>query len=517
MTKGHEKTLQDGYELWLQADHPKRAGVLNRNRSETDLLNHKRALRCFAAGYSSGGRSVEQITLNAFGAAEPLVARYVARGAELLAADGRGVQPAKKTVSNLVSCLRAIRTAVFGDADAPAQVESAQKRLRELPKRKSRIRSPVASWPTRFAAEWQDYRAWKTKPVLSEAEGPAYRRTRCRARTIDDAHLSSINPYVGFLVRERRMAGFGLVDACSSELFRSFINWHLTQDADGGYIFLKGASAVLATLSQYLVATGQLPEPASGKKPWDSFYDLGREVMRLGAERGEITAASDIGHWKPADLHQLGLQGWDLFPLQNKMTGARAQATAVFNRKRSALFFYLACETPMRARNWLEMRWHKNMLRTENGRWQVRFVGEELKIGRRGYATNVYEHTYSEPASRMIDRWREVLAERFGPNFETVSPHVFPPSDPHNPRSGHQLSYGAFAQGIKYLVMELRGETFHPHKVRHIVGSHLVNELGAGGLGLAAKLLGDTPQVVLDAYYRPNTQQDLTNYVSSIR
>jgi hypothetical protein len=313
------------------------------------------------------------------------------------------------------------------------------------------------------------------------------------------------------------MHSFGLVDVCSPELFGRFINCYLSQDADGGYVFLKGTASVLATLSQYLVATGQLPETVGGKKLWDIFYDLGREVMRLGAERGEITTAPDIGDWKPCDLRQLGEQGWDLQPPQDKMTSPYVQANSVFNRKRTALFFFLACETPLRARNWLEMRWHKHMVRTEDGRWKVRFVGDELKIGRRGYVTNVYELVYSEQASRKIDLFRQVLRERFGPDFEMVSPHVFPPNNPHDRRSGSQLSYGAFSQGVKSLVMELRGEPFHPHKVRHIVGSYLVNELGAGGLGLVAKLLGDTPKVILDAYYRPNTQQDLANYVGSIR
>lgn len=157
------------------------------------------------------------------------------------------------------------------------------------------------------------------------------------------------------------------------------------------------------------------------------------------------------------------------------------------------------------------------MLRMPDGRWRVFFKGDELKIGRRGYVTNVYEVVYSEEASRRIDLWRAELRERFGPDFETLTPHVLPPNNPHDRRSGVQLTYGAFSQGVKSLVMELRGETFHPHKIRHIVGSYLVNEHGAGGLGLAAKLLGDTPQVILDAYYRPNTKQDLADYVSSIR
>lgn len=515
--EGHGKTLSDAYELWLQADHPKRADTLNRGRSTTDLLNHKRALHCFATGLSNGGKSAEQIPLSVLEVAEPLVAKQIVRGVELLAAHGKSKPPTKKTVSNLVSCLKAIRAVVLEGRNVPPQGKSARKQLSALPKRRSRIRSPMADWPSRFAAEWSEYREWKIKPLLSDSEGPAYRRTRCRHRTIDDAHVSNINPYVGFLVRECEMRSFGLVDACSPELFRSYINWHLSQDADGGYVFLKGTASVLATLSQYLVATGQLPETVGEKKAWDIFYDLGREVMRLGAERGEITTAPDIGSWKPSDLHQLGVQGWELQPPQDKMTSPYVQANSVFNRKRTALFFYLACETPLRARNWLEMQWHKHMLRTEDGRWKVRFVGDELKIGRRGYVTNVYEHVYSEQASRMIDLFREVLRERFGPDFEVVSPHVFPPNNPHDRRSGSQLSYGAFSQGVKSLVMELRGETFHPHKVRHIIGSYLVNELGAGGLGLAAKLLGDTPQVILDAYYRPNTTQDLVSYVSSFR
>lgn len=234
-------------------------------------------------------------------------------------------------------------------------------------------------------------------------------------------------------------------------------------------------------------------------------------------EKGLITRAPDVGGWKPKDLHDLGIQGWDYEPPQNKMVGAYVHANTIFNRKRTALFFFLACETPFRARNWLEMQWQRQLVRTSAGRWKVRFVGEELKVSRRGYVTNVYEHTYSEAASRMIDRWRGILAERFGPDFEVTVPNVFPPNSPNKDRSGHQLSYGAFANGVKSFVMEFRGETFHPHKIRHIVGSYLVNELGPGGLGLASQVLGDTPQVILDAYYRPNTRQDLATYIDGIR
>jgi hypothetical protein len=509
--------LSDAYKLWLQFDRPGKAGQMNRDRSQTDLLNHRRALTCFAIGLSRGEASAQNLPLRALEVSEQLVARHVIEGAELLAARAERKQPTKKTLANLVSCLRAIRTALFADKLVPVKPKSTLKRLAELPKRRSRVRFPKSLWPTRFAKEWHGYRDWKTKPLLTASEGASYRRDRCRSITIDKVHVSGINPYVGFLFRECKMDAFGLVEACNPELFKRFINWHLSQDADGGYVLLKQSSSVMATLSQYLVATGQLAETVGDKKLWDVFYDIGRDVMSLGAERGDISSAADVGNWKPRDLRRLGQQGWGLEPIHDRMTSPYVHLNAVFNRKRTALFFYLACETPLRARNWLEMKWGKNLLRLPDGRWRVFFKGDELKIGRRGYVTNVYDVIYSEEASRQIDLWREVLSERFGPDFENITPHVFPPNNPNDRRSGVQLSYGAFSQGVKVLVMELRGESFHPHKIRHIVGSYLVNERGAGGLGLAAKLLGDTPQVILDAYYRPNTNQDMADYVSSMR
>jgi hypothetical protein len=182
--EGDGKTLSDAYDLWLHADHPKKAGTLNRARSKTDLLNHKRALHCFATGCSNGSKSAEQIPLSALEATEPLVAKQVVRGVELLTAFGKSKPPKKKTVSNLVSCLKAIRAVVLEGRSVPPQGKSARKQLSELPKRRSRIGFPLASWPSRFATEWSEYREWKIKPILTASEGAAYRRARCRLRTI---------------------------------------------------------------------------------------------------------------------------------------------------------------------------------------------------------------------------------------------------------------------------------------------------------------------------------------------
>jgi hypothetical protein len=242
--------------------------------------------------------------------------------------------------------------------------------------------------------------------------------------TIDKVHVSNINPYVGFLVRECSMSTFSLAEACNAELFADFINWHMSQDADGGYGLLKQTAEVLATISQYLVAKHEMPEVIDGKRPWDIFYDMSREVMKLGASSTYITAAPDVRSWKPSDLHQIGEQGWTYAPVKDKMTSPGVHATTVFNCKRTAVFYYLAFETPLRARNWLEMKWHKNLVRIPEGLWKVRFVGDELKVGRRGYITNVKEHVYSEAASRRIDQWRGVLEAHFG-EVSRPSPRTF--------------------------------------------------------------------------------------------
>lgn len=514
----NSESLQEAYEMWLNAEHPKKPTTLNRDRSQPDLLNHKRALQCFAAGVSSGAKNLCHVPLSTLEVSESLVARHVTEGVHLLASQGKGRGPAKKTVSNLISCLKSVRAVVLKQRNVPSEGKDVLVLLKERPKRLSRAVFPRALWPERLQREWCEYRTWKTTPFLTASEGAEYRRRICRPSTIDNSHVLSINRYVGFLVQECGMTEFGLVEVCEADLFVRYLSWTLSQNESGGYVGARITATTLATISQYLVARGELPPTKDGKTPWSLFYGFGREAMQLGARSGAIVAVADVGDWKPSDLSQLGLKAWNTESSRTKAgNDDYLHALKTFHRKRSALFFFLAAETPMRSRNWLEMKWGKNLSKTKDGFWKVRFVGDELKVAQRGYVSNVYEIVYSDEASRMIDRWQECVIRRFGPNFEEITPYVFPPFDFGKRKRGRQLSYDTFAIGIKSLVMELRGEPFNPHKIRHIVGSFLVNEYGPGGLGLAAKLLGDTPKVVMDTYYRPSTQQDMNDYVKRIR
>ena len=161
------------------------------------------------------------------------------------------------------------------------------------------------------------------------------------------------------------------------------------------------------------------------------------------------------------------------------------------------------------------MRWGHNLKKLADGQWRVTFRGKELKVGRRGFKANVYERTYSRELSQTIDEWYAMLQGPFGANVEERMPFVFPAFVNHGEgRDDQPLLHAAFARHVSDLCVELRGERFNLHKVRHIVASYIVNELGAGGIGLAAELLGDTPQVIIASYYRPNTEEAFTAYLA---
>lgn len=134
-------------------------------------------------------------------------------------------------------------------------------------------------------------------------------------------------------------------------------------------------------------------------------------------------------------------------------------------------------------------------------------------MGRRGARTNVYRRTYSREVSRWIDLWRDEMSARVGRDFETCCPYVFVRHE----LDGKPVGANAFSANLKELVAELKGWSFHPHKVRHIVASYLVNEHGPGGLGLAAELLGDTVRVVLASYYKPNNEETMQTYLQTKR
>lgn len=502
-----QTTLDDAFRAWLAAPHEKKPSATNADRSSEDQKNHERSLRYLAAAHAGGEADLSSCSAEALHANDTLLKRQVARGAKLIAARNNRNAPGRKALQNAVSCCKAIQRQVVGEQEWLSAREKLIKRRKQSRRPPD---FPYNAWPASLAQEWNRFAAWKLSEFVPPEEEPYH--VVCRPSTMNGKR-NHINPYVGFLVRERGLTEANLLNLCDPANFTTYLEWYLGADSewDAAYPQANSRAITLALLSKYLVAKGRLDEDAgSQQKIWDVFYALGRKALEVGAKRGELNDPHDVGEWKPTDLRDIGLTAWSTPPESKQNWVGRRRDHQVFNRRRTGLFFYLAYETPLRLRNWLEMRWGKNLFQDEAGRWVVEFRGEELKVSKRGVRTNVYRMEYSDEACAMINRWRELLQQTFGPDFETTRPHVFAAwSD----RREGRVADNMMRQHIRQLTIELRDEDFHPHMVRHIIASYLVNEFGKDGIGLAATLLGDTPEMILRAYYRPNPTEALARYL----
>lgn len=161
---------------------------------------------------------------------------------------------------------------------------------------------------------------------------------------------------------------------------------------------------------------------------------------------------------------------WKSEPVHKGVPNPYRYRAQQISRKRTALLLRLGMESPLRIRNWVEMQWGKNLFKNRQGQWVVRFKGEELKVSHRGFKTNVYEIVYSAEAGDWIERWRVELSKHLGDDFEKHCPYVLIRGD---------LKRGADHESlraqIRGLVLEVSGKDFHPHLIRSIVASHVVN------------------------------------------
>jgi hypothetical protein len=505
----HTLTLNGAYYKWLEMRHPNALRFRNRDRKANDLKNYERALRCFAAGVNEGNDDLSAVAQECLIVSDFVLGRAVEQGAAWL--NAHKARPAsEKTIKNLIACCKAVQTVVRGSGQPAGK--SLFIAMRDRPKRKYRKPFPQRLWPQSLLHDFEGYAQWKTKAILAPEEGEQLRPTVCRPVTIQ-AYIFRINQYVGYLMRERGLDNLTLVDLCQQGFYADFLNWYLECDAVGGYVTAQSTGTTLGTISRYLVAMGRLPQKASnGKDMWEEFYAMSGKALEVGAIRGELLEQEDIGSWKPNDLLAVGREAWNTPAPRYRRGDEECYQTRAFNRLRSGLFFLLAYETPLRARNFREMRWGTNLKKNVEGRYDLHFKGLELKVAKRGFRTNEYRHTYSEEASQYIDRWRKHLASRFGEDFETCCPYVFASSSGIN----RPVNTNTFRCHISALVFELRGETFNPHKVRHIVASHLVREM-KGGHNLAARLLGNKKETVLSTYDRPNNDEALQEYLEKRR
>lgn len=286
-----------------------------------------------------------------------------------------------------------------------------------------------------------------------------------------------------------------------------------------GFAYAAQLAITLAVISgQFLRAKEphwleQEAKCADGEQLPEFFYRKAKQLQEDHARQVGSRTKVDVSHLTPQDFWDVGRR--ELYAPPASGSTARSQTLA---RKRTALIYLIGSVTPLRARNFREMRWGCNLHRHPNGLWETRFQGEELKISVRKGGINSYRHTYGPELSKHIDEYLQWLKTTYGPDVQQRAPYVFTKDLESGTDLATPISPVAFNKAFTGLWLNVRGDRITPHRLRDVVATFLIRwgiANGQDGIALAAHALGDTIQTIIASYYRPNTAA-FANYEASL-
>lgn len=515
--------FDEAYEAWLDGPSPKHPDRRNREQTPSTLDNYRRALRLLSYGAGYGG-NLTSTPASLLQLPPEEIGRQVERGAALEAVE-KGKRPVSVAViRNMKSYARAVAR---GASERDDSFQSGHSRVKQRRAGKRRPPMRYREWPESLRCELEAYQAWLAKPTLPPEQ------KKYRPDPLSEKSIASLRPSFGQLVKwrlEKNIPCGRLFDLISEHDLSDFFTEYLAVNEGGGkslggYATAHQMALLLAGVVRYLVATEQYDPVTDELTPHTAFhhqrrsvaerearfeacnrlrkslYVQGRDVLRQGKRSGKHVRRADAPKWTPLDLRQIRDMAFYTPARRTATRGTLAPSVrTTFNRKRSATMFGLSSETPLRIRTLTLLRW-QHMRKLTDGRWRIEASGSILKVKFRKDEPNTYEFTYSLEVSAYIDEYREFLSLWFGPGFECRVPNVFPVVACKGPSTqAQQGSEQTLAKGMVQLAAELRNERFSPHDSRYIVATYCIRRLGASGILLAAKLLGDKPETVLAHY-----------------
>ncbi|GGR61595.1 hypothetical protein GCM10008959_24370 [Deinococcus seoulensis] len=535
--------LDEAYAEWLDAASSKHPERLNRAQTPSTLDNYCRALRLLS--YGAGHRGNLAATPAALLQLPPEeIGKHVERGASLEAAEKGKALPSSDSIRNMKSYARAVARCFTATREDNFQSGHFLVQQRKAGKQRPRMR--YKQWPESLRHELETYQVWLAKPTLPPEQ------KKYRPDPLAERSIVALRSHLGQFVKWRLEGGrpcAHLIDLISEHELSDFFEAHLgvndnTEETLGGYAGAGQTALMLAGVVRYLVATEQYdpitdePTPHTAfqhqrrsaserearfeacNRLRKSFYAQGRDIVKQGKRSGKHVKRADAPKWTPLDLRQIRDVAFHTPARRTAKRGTLAPTIrTTFNRKRSATMFGISSETPLRIRTLTLLRW-QHLTKLTDGRWRITASGSILKVKFRHDEPNTYEFTYSTEVSAYIDEYRDFLASWFGPDFERDLPSVFPVLI----RKSTSLKAGqgseqTLAKGMVQLAAEVRKERFSPHDSRYIVATYCIRTLGAPGILLAAKLLGDKPETVLKHYVEElaDDAPELVSYFKSLR
>lgn len=509
-------TLQDGWHIYLSKPQGTDPTPTNAERSPSDLGNKKRALRDLALGHGGqddlSGAPLALLTSDW----QELQALVTAGLTQRL-----GGIPNVKKASNIRSDLKKIREALHELLQLPelTRINKANRRTPRKGHWKEGFRK--ADWPAGFRGEIAQMRATFTDNNYSGPSYPYFNRHVMRDVTFDNIE-TRFNRLIDFAINSEGITNPRLMDFMDLDRVARFRDWHF-HDRTGGYSAFVQICSALSKTALYLEATGQLQsgydlESRHHLAPWRTFVGMGATKFQQGIREGKTAELEELPLVTPSELEALGNRCKTQLP---RTGDGRAPSTRqIFHRRFAAMFFGLGIYTPLRGKNWRNMKWGTNLKR-EGSCWRVHFSGLELKNGVQKNEIIEYNLLLPQSATPLIDWWREQLRGFVGEDFETITPFVFPMQSTLTDSDGH---FQWVSMSHKYLMMTVDtaardniGQGFRPHMIRHCVATHVISSGLMKDVQQAATLLGDSIKTVIKTYFKPDVQELLNlGYYSTL-
>lgn len=503
-------TAEQGWQHYLTLPREDGKPGTNADRSASDLGNRLRAFKDAALGFGDT-EDLSKVPLS-----------FLARDLDVVLDDlilgttrRLGYAPNAKMASNLRSSLRHLRTALTALLKLPGVAPKAALQLRKVEQGRWQKGLRYDQWPAGLRAELEQMREAYTDPDYA---GPGYKYLVTQTlRPISFANFAtSLNRLVHFLQSEQGFNDLSLPDLIDQSRFLQFRQWYFKKVTRGGHAFFQRVCTGLAKIATYLKAIGRLETPfevtsTHPETPWMQFVIMGRKKKQEGYANKQYADAEKYPLRTPGELAALARKLRDLPP---RTTDGRAPSSRQrFRRLFAAAFYGMGIYAPVRGRNWREMRWGDHLREEQPGEWWIEFSGADLKNGTYGDCVNTYRLRLPPGAVAWILWWREQLRIFLGADFEQVTPLVFPMLSTVKDEKGNyrwaQMSHKYFLECVDNAALEVLGQRFRPHMLRHCVATHIV----AGGqikdAQQAATLLGDKLSTVLKIYFQPDKQRAL--------
>jgi hypothetical protein len=289
-------------------------------------------------------------------------------------------------------------------------------------------------------------------------------------------YLQHFQSFFGYVLREKHVAPHTL---CFDHLFtfplvHDYIYWHVNVKYHKATTVLHGFLACLKTLSHTY-------------KPNREFHDALSQLQRSLPRSTTVYTKEDA--WVSLErLGQVATALWPTKPPGDYRSGGALTAV----QAGLSLTLHLLCCIPYRQRNIREMALGKNLYRNAQGKWHIRFVGEQLKVATKDGKENVFDMPFPDHLIPLLEQyltvWRPVLLAKQAP----PGPLVFL-----NTR-GEAYRPDTFNTHVKANVYRFTGIPFHPHLIRSIWATEYIRKIG--DLYGAAIMLNDKLETVVKAY-----------------